>query len=165
MKQYSLPLLLLALLLVGASLLPNLIAQTAQAPPVVASGPGAPPQIPPGMPAVPMPPHAGDSWAHGAPRYVPALPSMPSMPGMPGMPGMPAEMPGMGMSPLVAPPLAHVSRPADPRVVELTERYNKLEERVMQLAQEFRQLQSEDETPEVAAGYHGSDRAAVSNQA
>lgn len=119
MKRYILFPLLLTLV-VGTHELPRLIAQPA--PPHL-----APPQIP----------GAGDP----APR-LPVPPPPVFTPGpLPGM-GMP---PGFGMLPGMGSPPPRSAQPPDPRVIELTNRYNQLEQEVMQLAQQFRQTAAEEE--------------------
>lgn len=118
MKRYILFLLLLALV-VGTHELPRLIAQTA--PPHL-----APPQVP----------GAGDP----APR-LPVPPPQVFAPGpLPGI-GMP---PGFGMLPGTGSPPPRSAQPPDPRMIELTNRYNQLEQEVMQLAQQFRQTAAEE---------------------
>ncbi|MHB8862308.1 MAG: TolC family protein [Pirellulaceae bacterium] len=113
MKRIAVPLLLCALIAMGGSQLPRLAAQA------------PPPPNPPSPPRVPS---------------VPELPPMLPMPAFQDSGGNEAD------SVMFVQPNRMVHAPAsppDPRVRELTERYNELEQQVMRMAQEFRQTRPE----------------------
>lgn len=133
MRRTIIPLLLLGIFAIGGSQLPSVTAQIG----TTGSAPLPGPALSNPYSELQNPLSTGTA----APLRPDGLAPVPVQPYGPMAPAMASQSPQFfqGMADI---------RPRDPRVAELTERYNQLEQQVMQMAHEFRQMRPEGQERE-----------------